>query len=298
MGFDRGDRDWAIAMSDSWAFLLRQSNLLPEQDARPVLAPLARRRPAEPAKQAVFAVEKCVAVTCVVRIKRLKSVVSPRRNCYRISAAMGDLDDLAKAASEHTRGQRSARQSPPVVQQTPRGIATDRVWMIHYRSQQFGPHTEHEIAMLLGAGQISAQSLVWREGSPRWIPVTNLVPAPSIPPLVSHAYVPNAPVVVNINNVNSASLVARPSNGLGTASLALGVVSMVFTCLPFISIPVALLGLVLGIAGIGKGNTEKKPTGAAIAGVAICGIVLLLAGLILAGFIASASKPHGLDSIR
>lgn len=86
---------------------------------------------------------------------------------------MGDLDDIAAAArARQIQGNGPMHNVAPPV---PAG--TQRVWTVHDRGQQFGPHTESEIASLLGVGTISETALVWREGSPRWIPVTALVPA-------------------------------------------------------------------------------------------------------------------------
>lgn len=70
--------------------------------------------------------------------------------------------------------------SGPFAQAT--GAANERVWTVHDQGRQFGPHTEVELATLLAAGNISSTALVWRAGSPRWIPVTAVVPMPVQPP--------------------------------------------------------------------------------------------------------------------
>ena len=86
---------------------------------------------------------------------------------------MSDRDDIAAAA----------HGAPG------RPLGTDRVWTVHDRGQQFGPHTEVELASLLAAGNISHTALIWREGLPRWIPITNVVPLPASvsPPVPTYA---------------------------------------------------------------------------------------------------------------
>jgi TM2 domain-containing membrane protein YozV len=124
---------------------------------------------------------------------------------------MGDLDDLARAAAaSKTNRQPSARQAgplppfpqydqqrapqqppqqqppyanpQPVYPDVPPPTGVERVWTVHDRGQQFGPHTEIEIAQLLAVGTISTTAMVWRTGSSRWIPVTSIVPMPVYPP--------------------------------------------------------------------------------------------------------------------
>jgi hypothetical protein len=53
--------------------------------------------------------------------------------------------------------------------------------MVHDQGRQFGPHTEQEIAVLVGVGTVSEAALVWREGSSRWIPVSAVIPMPVRP---------------------------------------------------------------------------------------------------------------------
>jgi len=75
----------------------------------------------------------------------------------------------------------------------------------------------------------------------------------------------------------------RKSNGMAVAALVLGIVSFVLSCVYYISIPAAIVGLILGIISI-KGNKGRK--GMAIAGIILSGIGLLFALVIVFGIVA------------
>ena len=62
---------------------------------------------------------------------------------------------------------------------------------------------------------------------------------------------------------------------MGVASLVLGILSLVFCWLPFLSWLLGLIGLILGAVGIGVGKKKGKPIGCAIAGLvmSIIGVV-------------------------
>ncbi|MCX7658332.1 MAG: DUF4190 domain-containing protein [Oscillospiraceae bacterium] len=66
-------------------------------------------------------------------------------------------------------------------------------------------------------------------------------------------------------------------SGLSIASMVLGILSILFFCIPYISIPLAIVGLVLGIISLVKKQGGK---GMAIAGV-ICSAIGLLIGIIV-----------------
>ena len=195
---------------------------------------------------------------------------------------MSDLDDLAAA--------RRSPQSPSA-----QAMGSERIWTVHDQGRQFGPHTEIELATMLGTGTISQTALVWRDGSPRWIPITNIVPAKVSPPHIPQQSTTAAPVIVNIHNVNSvrpASPLAffeNRTNGFGVASLVLGIIAVVTVCIPFITIPLAAIGLVLGLVGIFHGRSQNRPIGLSIAGSILCGVVFLFTVIVLIGVLNSMS---------
>jgi hypothetical protein len=76
--------------------------------------------------------------------------------------------------------------------------------------------------------------------------------------------------------------VARPSNGLGTAAMVLGLIAVLFAIVPivgaFIAIPLGVLAIVLGF--VGRGRVKRRL--ATNSGLALSGIILGLLALIIA----------------
>lgn len=71
----------------------------------------------------------------------------------------------------------------------------------------------------------------------------------------------------------------QKSTGMATASLVLGIVSLVICWIPFINFLTwitAIVGLILGIVG-----AVKKQGGAAIAGIILCAVALFLPIIVL-----------------
>jgi hypothetical protein len=199
---------------------------------------------------------------------------------------LGELDDLADAVSKSKAPKPQISRPQPLIPQN-----DERIWTIHDKGRQFGPHTERELAVLLGSGQVSSEALVWRVNSPRWIPITNLVPAPPpVPPPApkSHSVASNGSVMVNIHNtVGYPAFMSGHGNAFGTASLVLGIITTVLFCIPFISIPTGILGFILGMVGIITGISQNKPTGTSIAGCILSAALFVI--IIVFGAAISAS---------
>lgn len=66
--------------------------------------------------------------------------------------------------------------------------SAQRIWTVHDQGRQFGPYAESEIASLLATGAISLSALVWKEGSPQWVPVTAVIPMPAAAVPMGQAY--------------------------------------------------------------------------------------------------------------
>lgn len=87
----------------------------------------------------------------------------------------------------------------------------------------------------------------------------------------------------------------RWKNGMGTASLVLGILATAFAFLPIIGVvawPLGILGLIFGIVGLSrvkKGRADNKPI--AIAGT-ICSALGLLICFLWVGAIASTDPAH------
>ena len=75
----------------------------------------------------------------------------------------------------------------------------------------------------------------------------------------------------------------KKSIGLAVASMVLGIVAVVFSCIIYISIPCGIVGLILGAVSLA---TKKGGKGMAIAGI-VCSIVAIAVVIISA--IAGAS---------
>lgn len=77
----------------------------------------------------------------------------------------------------------------------------------------------------------------------------------------------------------------QPSNGLGTAALVLGIISVVGFCLYGLNIILGILALIFGIIGLGRAKRgEATNRGMAIAGI-ITGSVGIVVGATILGFI-------------
>lgn len=77
----------------------------------------------------------------------------------------------------------------------------------------------------------------------------------------------------------------QEAKGMSIASMVLGIISLVLFCIWYLSIPLAIVGLVLGILGRKKGGK-----GMATAGI-ICSIIALVLTVVFVGiFIAAFSQ--------
>ena len=76
----------------------------------------------------------------------------------------------------------------------------------------------------------------------------------------------------------------NPGKGLGIASMVLGIVSLVLFCWIYVSIPCALVGVILGGVGMKKSKDAGMSAGMATAGL-VCSIISLaiVASIYIAG---------------
>ncbi|HHU70614.1 MAG TPA: DUF4190 domain-containing protein [Clostridiales bacterium] len=79
------------------------------------------------------------------------------------------------------------------------------------------------------------------------------------------------------------------------ASLVLGIISFLSICLPILPLLTAIIGLILGIMSLVKGNGGK---GMAIAGVILSGLSLIFGLLIFVGLAAFLSDEGIMSEIR
>ena len=70
---------------------------------------------------------------------------------------------------------------------------------------------------------------------------------------------------------------------MGVAALVLGIIGTLFALIPglfWVAIPIALIGLILGVVGRKSAVTNNQPTGVATAGM-VLGIIGLVIGVIM-----------------
>ncbi|MEI7030773.1 DUF4190 domain-containing protein [Streptomyces pratensis] len=85
-----------------------------------------------------------------------------------------------------------------------------------------------------------------------------------------------------------------PSNGLGTAAMVLGIVSVVGFCLYGVNILLGILALVFGIIGLGRAKRgEATNRGMAIAGIVLGSVGMVLGSVILGLIIWAATNDGG-----
>lgn len=92
-------------------------------------------------------------------------------------------------------------------------------------------------------------------------------------------YAPPAQVVYVSNEKQGV-----PGKGLGIASMVLGIIAFAFSCSWYISLPLGLTSLILGVVGKIKAKSAGSKNGFATAGIicsifAIAWIIILLLGL-------------------
>lgn len=86
----------------------------------------------------------------------------------------------------------------------------------------------------------------------------------------------------------------KKSSGLAIASLVCGIVGLVLCCCYYLSLPLSIVGLILGIVSLSKKSGGK---GMAIVGVILSGITVVLAILMIAGVAALLGSEDFLNEI-
>ena len=78
--------------------------------------------------------------------------------------------------------------------------------------------------------------------------------------------------------------------GMSIAALVLGIVSIVFWCVWFISIPCSILGLIFGILGIKKARKGFALTGIITGGIALAIWAIIMTFAFMYGFIEGIAE--------
>ena len=110
-------------------------------------------------------------------------------------------------------------------------------------------------------------------------PVSPVTPPPAVPVRPVNSTVP--PIVPQ----------QKSNDGMAIAAMVLGIIGFLISCCWFLSVPMAILAVVLGAVSL-----KKAKSGMAIAGI-ILGAVTLVAVLVVYVF-AGLAAPQILDEIR
>lgn len=178
-------------------------------------------------------------------------------------------------------------------------------WYYSKNGTQLGPVPQGELISKLASGEVSASDLVWKEGMGDWVPASQVGelavvatgPAPTSQTFPTGASspspaAPHAPMI-------------PPSSGKATASMVLGIVSVVFGlcgCYGFvIAIPCGVLAIVFG--GQFKKILELNPVltpelGKAKAGIIMGWIGVGLALLLTIGMIVFGVASGAMQSMQ
>ncbi len=78
---------------------------------------------------------------------------------------------------------------------------------------------------------------------------------------------------------------------MGIASFVFGILAIITVCIPFISLPLSILGLIFGVADLNdKKKKGEKSGGLTVAGIVISGVTIVLLTMITAAQIVNAGK--------
>ena len=137
-------------------------------------------------------------------------------------------------------------------------------WFYAKDGQQTGPVEFSEIERLHAAGQLTADSMIWQEGTPNWVKLsTALSGSPAIPPIPSTPGAPFSPVP---------AVATTKTNVLAIVSLVLGILG------PFCCILLAIGAVVTGHIATGQIKKNPNETGA---GLAKAGFILGYIGIVV-----------------
>ncbi|MFD0895151.1 DUF4190 domain-containing protein [Luteolibacter ambystomatis] len=131
-------------------------------------------------------------------------------------------------------------------------------WHYGENGQHFGPVDENGIRQAIAAGAVQPHTLVWREGMPDWLPLSQ----------VSELVGP-VPVAVPYPQAPYGAVPYVPSSGLAIASMVCGIVSL-FLC--YFAILGAIPAVICGHLALTRIKESPIPMGGR--GMAIAGLVL------------------------
>ncbi len=163
-------------------------------------------------------------------------------------------------------------------------------WYYGSEGQQHGPLEEEALKALIQSGEISPDTLIWKEGMSDWLPVAQIPEfTQTSPTMAAHDGSVYAPPSVNPATAGGGYPPIPPTSGLAIASLVCGVLAILGCCV-YIGIIFGIPAVICGHMSMKQFRDPQKPMqgkGMSIAGL-ICGYLGSLFSLILIGFVAFA----------
>src|SRR4051812_28073192 len=160
-------------------------------------------------------------------------------------------------------------------------------WYYARANQQIGPLELYVLQGMLQRGEVLAGELVWTDGMSEWTPAGQVAALRTIAPpsMMAPAFAPHMPQAVGpgvpmspplgyqhpYSAYGSAAEGLADHSGKATASMVLGIVSLLAWFCPLVGFGVTITGLVMGSKG--KQSSAR--------GQAVAGLVLNTIGLIL-----------------
>lgn len=151
-------------------------------------------------------------------------------------------------------------------------------WFYGKSGQQYGPIDESTLRARIATNEVGRNDLLWTDGMAQWTPLREMpefydapVPPPissgSPPPTTAFAQSPDSPYAAPASGFAppQAVIAYPPTNGLATASLVLGILSLLCGG-PLLGIPAVICGH-MGLAQIKRSGGQQEGGGKAIAGL-------------------------------
>ena len=161
------------------------------------------------------------------------------------------------------------------------------MWYFELNGSQQGPEGTEQIQLRLSNGELSAATLVWREGMEGWVPLSQVPELqPSVSSNVAPAGSPNSPPQYAQGRPGVG--MAPTQNGMALTSMILGICSCVLTLGCGIGFVLAIPAVILGHIGrkqIKNGNQMQTGDGMALTGL-ITGYIIIGLSVVMGVFVA------------
>lgn len=169
-------------------------------------------------------------------------------------------------------------------------------WFYAKGGSQEGPFDEAEMRSRITSGQVGGNDLVWREGMAEWLPLAQVTELSAAATSGASAGA-SAYVIPGTNSMAPPQAapqaggyaLAPPTSGLAIASMVLGILAILSSCL-YIGIIFGIPAVITGHIAIKSFRDPQQPKsgmGMAIAGL-VCGYLGSLISLVMIGVVVFA----------